>query len=42
MNFRFHPEVDEEFIEAIAYYNEREAGLGIDFLSEVYARRLTK
>ena len=37
MNIRFHPEVDEEFIEAIAYYEECEAGLGIDFLREVYA-----
>jgi len=25
MNVRFHPEVDQEFIEAIAYYEEHEA-----------------
>jgi len=37
MNVRFHPEVDQEFIEAIAYYEECETGLGIDFLQEVYA-----
>ena len=37
MNFFFHPEADEEFIEAVAYYEECELGLGLDFSREVYA-----
>ena len=37
MNFSFHPEADDEFIEAIAYYEDCEPGLGIDFSREVYA-----
>ena len=37
MNVRFHPEVDKEFIDTIAYYEECEIGLGVDFLREVYA-----
>ena len=37
MNFFFHPEADEEFIEAVAYYEECEPGLGLDFSREVYA-----
>jgi hypothetical protein len=28
-NFSFHPEADEEFGEAVAYYEECETGLGL-------------
>ncbi len=34
--FSFHPEAESEFVEAIAYYEECEAGLGFDFSREVY------
>ena len=37
MNFHFHPEADEEFIEAVAYYEGGEPGLGLDFSREVHA-----
>ena len=37
MNFQFHPEADEEFIEAVAYYEECEPGLGLDFSRGVHA-----
>lgn len=37
MNFSFHPEADEEFIEAVAYYEGCEIALGLDFSREVYA-----
>jgi len=37
MNFSFHPEADEEFVEAVAYYEECDPGLGIGFSREVYA-----
>jgi hypothetical protein len=37
MSFEFHPEADEEFISAVAYYEEVEPGLGLDFSREVYA-----
>ena len=37
MSFQFHPEADEEFVEAIAYYEECEPGLGLDFSREVHA-----
>lgn len=37
MKFDFHPEADEEFVEAVAYYEESDYGLGIDFLREVYS-----
>jgi len=37
MKFPFHPEADEEFIEAVAYYEDCEPGLGLDFSREVYA-----
>ena len=36
MNFEFHPEADEEFVETIAYYEECEPGLGLDFAREVH------
>jgi plasmid stabilization system protein ParE len=35
MNFAFHPEAEAEFLEAIAYYEERTPGLGLDFSTEV-------
>jgi hypothetical protein len=37
MKFSFHPEADEEFVEAVAYYEECDPSLGIDFSREVYA-----
>jgi len=37
MTFLFHPEADEEFIEAVSYYEECEPGLGLDFSREVHA-----
>jgi hypothetical protein len=37
MRFSFHPEADHEFIEAAAYYEDCEPGLGLDFSREVYA-----
>jgi toxin ParE1/3/4 len=37
MTFHFHPEADEEFFEAAAYYEDCDPGLGIDFSREVYA-----
>ncbi len=37
MSYSFHPEAEREFLEAIDYYEEREADLGFDFAMEVYA-----
>lgn len=37
MNYAFHPEAESEFFEAIAYYEERASGLGLDFSTEVHA-----
>lgn len=37
MSFTFHPEAAEEFEAAVAWYEERENGLGIDFAAEVNA-----
>ncbi|MCX7014819.1 MAG: type II toxin-antitoxin system RelE/ParE family toxin [Candidatus Sumerlaeota bacterium] len=36
MTFAFHPEAEDEFIEAAAYYESCEPGLGLDFCREVY------
>ncbi len=36
MTFSFHPEAEEEFLEAIEFYEERENGLGYDFSVEVF------
>ena len=36
MNSSFHPEADEEFLKAVAYYEECDPGLGIDFSREVF------
>jgi plasmid stabilization system protein ParE len=37
MKFRFHPEAEAEFDEAIAFYEEQEIGLGIRFSQAVRA-----
>jgi len=37
MKFAFHPEAEEEFNEAIEYYEEIEPGIGYDFALEVYS-----
>lgn len=37
MNYAFHPEAEVEFLQAIAYYEVCETGLGLDFSSEVHA-----
>jgi plasmid stabilization system protein ParE len=36
MNFRFHPDAEQELLAAVAYYEEREPGLGLDFAREIY------
>jgi len=36
MNFAFHPEAEDEFKNAIAYYENCDDGLGLDFAREVY------
>jgi plasmid stabilization system protein ParE len=35
MRFEFHPEARIEYLEAIAYYEERQAGLGARFTIEI-------
>ena len=37
MTFDFHPEADEELVDAIAYYEDCAPGLGIDFSREIFA-----
>lgn len=37
MTYSFHPEAEEEFVEAVAYYEACDTGLGLDFSREVYA-----
>lgn len=37
MRVEFHPEAEEEFEEAIDFYEYRRVGLGFEFASEVYA-----
>jgi len=37
MTFSFHPGAEDEFVEAVAYYENCAPGLGIDFSREVYA-----
>lgn len=36
MKFAFHPAAEEEFLFAIAYYEECKTGLGYEFSQEVY------
>ncbi len=37
MTFFFHPEARTEFLEAINYFEDCEAGLGLEFSREIYA-----
>lgn len=37
MIFSFHPEAEEEFSQAIEYYENNEPGLGYDFSIEVHS-----
>lgn len=37
MSFSFHPEAEEEFLVAVAYYEDCEPGLGLDLTREVHA-----
>lgn len=37
MIYLFHPDAEEEFNQAIEYYEEIETGLGYDFAVEVYS-----
>ena len=37
MKFKFHPEAELEFREAIEFYEQREIGLGQDFSIQVYS-----
>ena len=36
MNYSFHPDAEKELNEAIAYYNECQNGLALEFVKEVY------
>jgi ParE toxin of type II toxin-antitoxin system, parDE len=36
MNYRFHPEAEVEFIEAVEYYEGCQKGLGLAFAREVH------
>ena len=35
MTFSLHPEAEEEFEAAVAWYEDRETGLGLDFATEI-------
>lgn len=37
MTFSFHPEAEEEFLDAVSYYEDCEPGLGVDLAREVRA-----
>lgn len=37
MNYSFHPEAKEEFLEAIIYFEECRSGLGLEFSKEVFS-----
>ena len=37
MKFYFHPEAEAEFDRSVAYYEQCQAGLGLEFAEEVYA-----
>lgn len=36
MKFYFHPQAEDEFDEAVGYYEDCQSGLGLDFAQEVY------
>jgi hypothetical protein len=36
MNYYFHPDAEQEFLESIEYYEGCADGLGFDFASEIY------
>lgn len=36
MNYYFHPEAEQELLQAISYYEKCRPGLGIEFAEEVY------
>jgi len=37
MKFDFHPRAEEEFGEAVQYYEDCQPGLGLEFAEEVYS-----
>lgn len=37
MKYSFHPEAEIELDQAVAYYEERQSGLGLELAEEVYA-----
>jgi hypothetical protein len=37
VKYSFHPEAEAEFVQAVEYYEECEAGLSYDFAVEVYS-----
>jgi hypothetical protein len=37
MNYSFHPAAENEFNEAVSYYEECQEGLGLDFSSEIFS-----
>ena len=37
MKFTFHPDADAEFDQAVAYYEARQSGLGLELADEVLA-----
>jgi len=37
MNYSFHPEAKEEFLEEINYFERCRAGLGLEFLKEIFS-----
>ena len=41
MTYEFHPEAEQEFVEAAAYYEQNVTGLGQRFGSEVRHARAT-
>ena len=36
MNFYFHPEAEQELLQAVYYYEDCRPGLGMEFSHEVY------
>ncbi len=37
MTFSFHPDAEAEFDESVAYYEQFQPGLGLEFAEEVHA-----